>query len=128
MAVILVPIHGEDVQINWWNWRPTVALLVRYRILPDGERADRCLANGCGGYLSEQEAKDAAEAIASLIVTIEPGQSILHDGSVNKRPTDYSRPISDWDEDEWRLAYSAQYDWLKRFETFCRTSGGFEVL
>jgi hypothetical protein len=27
MSFILIPTHGEDVQVNAWNWRPTLLLL-----------------------------------------------------------------------------------------------------
>ena len=27
MTFILVPNNGDDVQVNGWNWRPTVELL-----------------------------------------------------------------------------------------------------
>ena len=56
MTFILVPASGEDLVINGWNWRPTVALLVRAGILPAGKRAECCSAQGCGGYLSSAEA------------------------------------------------------------------------
>ena len=37
MTVILVPEIGEGMVLNWWNWRPTVALMVRANILPVAE-------------------------------------------------------------------------------------------
>jgi hypothetical protein len=127
MTVILVPANGGDVQINWFNWRPTVALLVRKGVLPVGERAERCLANGCGGYLTSQEAEDAAAMLASVLSAIKTGDRVMMDGSINDRPKDYSRPISEWDEAETWDHYSAAYEWLKTFEEFCRTSNGFRV-
>lgn len=128
MAVILVPTSGEDLMINWWNWRPTVALLVRAGILPAGEREERCLANACGGELSAAEALRAAEHIEGLVAAMKPGQRILFDGEVTEKPIDYSKPISEWNEaDRWNN-YSAQYEVLKRFAAYCRRSGGFQVL
>ena len=128
MAVILAPASGEDMMINWWNWRPTVALLVRAGILPVGEREERCLGNGCGGQLSESEALLAAEHIEALVASMNEHQRILFDGEVTGKPKDYGKPISEWDEaDSWNN-YSAQYDVLKNFAAFCRRSGGFEVL
>ena len=128
MAVILEPMSGNDLMINWWNWRPTVALLVRAGILPDGERAERCLGNGYGGHLSENEALRAAEYLDTLLTTMKSDQRILFDGAVTNQPIDFEKPISDWDEAETWNHYSAQYDVLKTVADFCRRSGGFVVL
>jgi hypothetical protein len=127
VAVILDPAHGESVTVNWWNWRPTVALLVRSGCLPGGERAERCLANGCGGHLSPAEALRAAEVVDRLVKSMAPQDRLLLDGSVTDEPKDYSRPVSEWDEETWDH-YSASYEWLRRFAVFCRSSGGFEVV
>ncbi len=129
MAFILEPASGgQDLMINGWNWRPLVAILVRVQILPTDERAERCLANGCGGYLCESEAKRAADYIDALLVRMTPIQRILYDGTVSDAPLDYKKPISEWDEcDTWHH-YSVKYDVLKMFAEFCRQSGGFDVL
>jgi hypothetical protein len=116
------------MMINWWIWRPAVAILVRAGILPPGEREVRCLANGCGGCLSASEASRAAEHIEALVAGMKPGQRVLLDGEVTDKPIDYSKAISEWDQaDRWNN-YSAQYELLKDFAAFCRRSGGFEVL
>jgi len=128
LAVILVPATGEDMMINWWNWRPAVAMLVRAGILPAGEREERCLANGCGGCLSDAEALRAAEYIDGLVCDMKPGQRILFDGEVTEKPIDYGKPISEWNEADTIDNYSAQYDLLRDLAAFCRRSGGFEVL
>ena len=128
MAVILVPAAGEDMMINWWNWRPTVAMLVRAGILPAGEREERCLANGCGGCLSASEALRAAEYIESLIADMEPGERVMLDGEITDKPIDYTKSISEWDQADTWNAYSALYDLLTAFAEFCRRSGGFEVV
>jgi hypothetical protein len=83
MGFILEPNKpGEDLIINGWNWRPTVALLVREGVIPAGERAERCLANGCGGGLTADEAAAAADMLSKLIATLTPRQRIRHDGSI----------------------------------------------
>lgn len=127
MAVILVPTSGDDLMINWWNWRPIVALLVRTGILPEGERAERCSANGCGGHLTVEEAARAAEHIECLVAAMKPGQRVLFDGEITDQPLDFEKPISEWTKaDEWNH-YSAKYDVLKKLAAFCRASGGFTV-
>lgn len=128
MAVILVPASGEDIMINWMTWRPTVALLVRAAILPTGEREERCLANGCGGHLSEAEALQAADYLETVVAKMQPGERLLSDGSTTSQPKDYTVPISEWDKNEMNNRYSADYKVLKEFAEFCRRSGGFDVL
>ena len=93
MAVILVPKEGNDLVVNWWSWRPTVALLGRLGVLPAGERTERCLANGCGGHLSEQEALLAANEVDRLLEDLSPGERVLLDGSVSTEEL----AIASWD-------------------------------
>jgi hypothetical protein len=114
LAVILVPSSGEDMMINWWTWRPTVALLVRAGILPAGEREERYLPNGCGGYLTQDGASQAANFIERLVAGMEPEERVLFDGTVTTRPINYDLPISEWDDQETWNNYSAQYDVLKK--------------
>jgi hypothetical protein len=81
--------------INWWNWRPLVALLVRAEILPAGEREERCLANGCGGHFSAAEALRAAEHVETVIARMKPSERILLDGTTTDQPINYALPISE---------------------------------
>src|SRR5262245_36613671 len=127
VAVLLVSASGDDMMINWWNWRPLVALLVRAGILPDGEREERCLANGCGGGLSADEAARAADHVEALLDTMKPNERILLDGDTTDRPVDYQLSISEMDEEDIWNSYSVKSEVLRRFAEFCRRSGGFEV-
>ena len=43
MGVILVAVNGGDVQVNWWNWRPTLELLVRAGVVTSEEAVLRTL-------------------------------------------------------------------------------------
>src|SRR5437660_37833 len=110
MTFILVPASGEDLVINGWNWRPTVALLVRAGILPAGKRAECCSAQGCGGYLSSAEALRAAEHIEGLLAAMKPDERIRFDGAITEKPIDYQKPIVEWDEAETQDRYSVRYD------------------
>jgi hypothetical protein len=118
---------GNDLQINGWNWRPTIALLVNADILPSGERAEKCLCQGCGGYFTNEEAKRAAEFLEDLIAQMKPEERIMLDGSVRNKSKNYDIPITEWDEGEAWDHYSAGYDWLQKFRTFCLGSSGFEI-
>jgi hypothetical protein len=129
LAVILKPASGgEDLAINWWNWRPAVALLVRAAVVPPGEREDRCLANGAGGHLSEAEACAAAEYMEGLLARMRTTERLMLDGSMTDRPIKWDVPVSEWDQQEINERYSATYDVLKMIAEFCRRSGGFEVV
>jgi hypothetical protein len=35
MSFILLPNRGEDIKINAWNWRPTIALLRNANLIDD---------------------------------------------------------------------------------------------
>ena len=128
MGFILEPNNGDDdFVINGWNWRPAVALLEREGVIPNGERTERCLANGCGGRLSRDEAIHAANVLDKLVVDLDANQRILHDGSITHEPIDFEKPVSEWTDDDTYNNYSVQYDVLKDFAVFCRASGGFIV-
>ena len=128
MSFILEPNNvGDNFVINGWNWRPTVALLVREGVIPDGERAERCLANGCGGSLSSDEAKYAAKVLDEFVDKLDVNERILHDGTVTDKKLDYDKPISEWTDEDTYDHYSAKYEVIKAFADFCRVSGGFIV-
>ncbi len=128
MSFILEPNNGgDDFVINGWNWRPTVALLERAGVIPNGGRVERCLANGCGGCLSPDEAVRAATILDEFIDSLDSSQRMLHDGSTTDEPIDYDKPISEWTEEDTYNHYSAKYDVLTAFAEFCRISGGFIV-
>lgn len=50
VGVILIAANGDDVAVNWWNWRPTVDLLVRQSIVTRQEGEHLC-TNGVGARL-----------------------------------------------------------------------------
>jgi hypothetical protein len=132
MGVFLQPNSGGDddaIKINWWHWRPTVAILERAGILPPGERTERCLENGCGGYLTSDEALRAAVHVDALVERLGPEERILLDGekSTKERAT-LRKSVGEWDDEDLRQVYGADADWLGRFARFCRSSGGFTVL
>ena len=88
MSFILVDLADDqhDIQICGWNWRPTVALLVEAGILPPGDRAEDCLAQGCGGYFAKEEATRTAEFLNGLVANMKPGERIMSDGSIRDKP------------------------------------------
>ncbi len=118
MSFILVPKKGgEDVQVNGWNWRPTLVLLGS---LLDDDQHERMSCQGCGGEADEELAVRIAEVTEAKLAEMEAGQRMPRDLSVTSRP---------WCElQDGPDVYSASYEWLQTFAAFCRRSGGFRVL
>jgi hypothetical protein len=126
MTFILVPLQGDpnnDVQINGWNWRPTLELLRREHLL-DPETLERASAQGAGGCLTDEQAKGIAAFLDSYLAGLLPGQRVRYDGTVTSEP----KPQGDMLEQEPEELYSATYEWLCRFRDFCRVCGGFKVV
>jgi hypothetical protein len=120
VTVILVPVNDvEDVVINWWNWRPTVALLLRAGAI-SVEQAERLHAAMGATTVSGAEAIKMADVVEQLLATLPTSENrVLLDGTVtNSPPKSRGIPV-EWD---W---YGAGKPWLERFAAFCRRSGGF---
>lgn len=129
MSFILVPKRGDEVQVNAWNWRPTLELLLREGLISE-ELHERMGAQGAGGEVDAELAARIAEAIERTLKAMKPGERMLADLTLTDRPktkwviTPETRP----DEVDAKDMYSATYEWLAKFAGFCRSSGGFEVL
>ena len=129
MSFILVPNHGEDIQVNGWNWRPTLELL-RAENLVSEENYERMGAQGCGGEVNAELARRIADVIEQKLAAMRPGQRILSDLTVTAHPkkevtfTPETKPS----EIDVIAIYSASYDWLVTFRDFCKESGGFKVV
>jgi hypothetical protein len=127
MGVILEGATGESVNVNWWNWRPTVAILTRAGILPEGERSDNC-ANGLGASVSEAEARAAAKHVEDLVKQMAQSDRVLMTGEFTDIPkTTTSKSVTEWTDADLRQVYSATRAWLEEFHVFCAKSGGFKV-
>ena len=129
MSFILVPTHGDDVQVNAWNWRPTLELLLKEGLIGE-ELYDRMGAQGAGGEVDAELAQRIAAAIGRTLKGMKPGKRILADLTVADRPKSkwVIEPKTQPDEIDVNDIYSATYEWLVKFAEFCRSSGGFEVL
>jgi hypothetical protein len=124
MTFILVPLQGDssnDVQINGWNWRPTLELLRREHLL-DPETLERASAQGAGGRVTGEQAEGIAAFLDSYLAGLLPNQRVRYDGTVTSEPQ-----RNDLDQEPEAL-YSATYEWLCRFRDFCRVCGGFKVV
>jgi hypothetical protein len=128
ISFILIPKIGEDIKINAWNWRPTIALL-RHANLVDELQHELMGCNGCGGKVNFETAKKIADFLDQYLAQMTPGQRVRADLTVTGKPKKLAvfTPDAKVEDIDAIEVYSATYDWLVMFRDFCRTSGGFEV-
>jgi hypothetical protein len=126
MGVILRPAvqrsDDDGLFINWWTWRPLVALLRRQHVLdaPKAEALD--LVRTPDAALTEAQTVAVADFLDALLQRHRPGERFLLDGSTTTEPDTGQLHLVRWDKN-----YSVGVDWLKDFAAFCRRSGGFTV-
>ena len=128
MTFILVPNHGEDVQINAWNWRPTLELL-RNADLINSKQYERMGAQGCGGIVDDAQSFRIADFIEGKLSDMKPGERVRADLTitVKPKPVFIFSPKTKPDDIDANELYSISYEWLVTFKEFCRNSKGFEV-
>src|SRR3979409_851309 len=81
MSFILVPNQGEDVQVNAWNWRPTVEFL-RVENVITSDHAELLTCNGCGARVDVNLANRMPAAVEYKLSTMKPGERIRADLTV----------------------------------------------
>src|ERR1700689_97261 len=128
MSFILIPKRGADLQVNGWNWRPTLELL-RAENLLNQENYERMGANGCGGQVGDELAYRIADVIERRLSGMRPGERMLSDQTVTVKAKKklILTPETKVEEMDAMDVYSASYEWLVMFRDFCRSSGGFDV-
>jgi len=129
MSFILVPKNGEDIQINAWNWRPTLELLRDAEIIDD-ELFEGMGTHGCKAEVDATTANRIADFIEVRLRAMKPEQRVLADLTVTDKPKKrvIFAPDTKIDQIDAIDLYSASYEWLVAFRDFSGTSGGFEVL
>jgi hypothetical protein len=85
MSFILIPNNGEDVQVNAWNWRPTLEFL-RVQTIITSEQAELLWYNGCGARVDADLANQIAGAIENKLSTMAPGDRTRADLTVTSVP------------------------------------------
>lgn len=127
MSFILIPNKGDDVQVNAWNWRPTLEFLRAENIITDRER--ELLGLNLGSRVDADLANRIAAAVENKLSTMKPGDRIRADLSgtdIPKVPQVFAPDAKPADIDATNL-YSATYEWLVTFKDFCKRCGGFMV-
>ena len=129
MSFILAARNEEELQVNAWNWRPTLLLLNENLI--DLEHHNMLGTQGCGARVGADLAGRFADAIERRLKSadMKPGQRMLADLTVTSDERklvaiDATASADDVDEND---LYAANFEWLVAFGDFCRRSGGFEV-
>ena len=129
MSFILVPNQGEDIQVNAWNWRPTLELLRAENVLSQ-ENYGIMGTHGCGGEVDAEMAGRMSAVVDRKLSAMQPGQRMLADLTVTSEPkkkviiTAGTKP----EEIDAVDFYSASYEWLVTFRDFCKESGGFKIM
>lgn len=129
MTFILVPNEGQDLQINSWNWRPTLELLFAEGVITEDDH-ERMGAQGLGGKVDEAKALTIAKVVERKLLGMGPGERMLANLTVTREPKQRvlftpGMKIDDVDSNE---LYSTTYEWLETFMNFCRSSRGFRIV
>jgi hypothetical protein len=122
MTVILMPREGEDLQVNWWNWRPTLELFRAHSVL-DEVKIEMMGANGTGVEATEAEATFIADFLNSYVERLGPNGRVRLDLTITDEPDTFELFRNDPENN-----YSATVDWLRSLQRFCLTSKGFKVV
>ena len=129
MSFILVSSEGEELQVNAWNWRPTLNLLFAAGLITENDY-ELLGSQGCGGRVNAEKADQIANALSQKLASMNPGERMLANLSVSSEPKKKAvfspdTNVKDIDANE---LYSTTVEWLQTFVTFCRRSGGFDVM
>ena len=129
MSFILVPNEGEDLQVNAWNWRPTLQLLLAAEVITE-EDHELMGCHGCGAKVDQEKAARIADVVAGKLSSMSPEQRMLADLSVSSEPKKLTvfSPNMNADDIDTNELYSTTFEWLDTFAKFCRSSNGFKVM
>ncbi|MEV0614604.1 hypothetical protein AB0I81_14845 [Nonomuraea sp. NPDC050404] len=122
MSWTLETSDGRSLDVNAWNWRPTLALLEEAGVL-DAETAG-LLGFNSAIELTGDEARRIAVFLDGYLTTSVPAEGrVLLNGSVTTEPDTY-----EFHRDDLARNYSVSAEWLARFRDFCRNAtNGFTV-
>jgi hypothetical protein len=126
MSFILVPKQGVDLQVNAWNWRPTLELLRAENVI-DSKTCELMGVQGCGGQADAELCLRIAAVIEDKLKSMHPGERIRADLMITADPKRLAQFGSNEPVDAVNL-YSATYEWLTTFKDFCDRCGGFRVV
>lgn len=106
---------GRSLDVNAWNWRPTLELLESAHVL----EAETVGLLGCNVLveLSGEDARRIAAFLDDYLADVPAGGRVGLDGSVTTDPDTY-----ELHRDDLASNYSATAEWLSRFREFCHAA------
>ncbi|MFI7149536.1 hypothetical protein ACIBO2_31840 [Nonomuraea sp. NPDC050022] len=107
--------NGESLDVNAWNWRPTLELLEKSGTL-DADTTE-LLHDNIDVELTGEQAQRIAIFLETYLAHIPAGGRVLLDGSNTTEPDSFEFHRDDLDRN-----YSATVVWLTCFRDFCRTA------
>jgi hypothetical protein len=112
---------GADLDVNAWNWRPTLALFEQNGLLDDEKLA--LLEYNVTVAITPDEARRIASFLDGYLGAVPLDGRVLVDGSVTSEPDDFQLH-----RDDLARNYSATAAWLRELRDFCRgAEEGFTV-
>jgi len=123
MAFILTDISNKEheLQINSWNWRPTLNLIGAADLV--GEEKLELMGENIGIEVTQEEAQRIGTFLQEKIVPgMQPNERIQYDLTLTAEPD-----TGELYRDDLTKNYSVSYDWLKEFAAFCLSCKGFIV-
>ncbi|MEV0379947.1 hypothetical protein [Nonomuraea sp. NPDC050643] len=106
---------GRSLNVNAWNWRPTLELLESSGVL-DADTAE-LLGYNILVELSGEDAQRIAAFLETYLATAPTGGRVMLDGSVTTEPDTF-----EFHREDLARNYAATVEWLTRFRDFCLTA------
>lgn len=78
MSFILVSSEGEDLQVNAWNWRPTLESLFVAGVITETDY-ELLGSQGCGARVDAEKASRIADAVMEKLDSMKTGERMLAD-------------------------------------------------
>jgi hypothetical protein len=107
--------EGGRLDVNAWNWRPTLSLLESAEVLD----AETAALLGVNGYVpvTGREAGRIADFLDAYLEGLPGDGRVRLDGGVTTEPDTY-----ELHRDELGRNYAAGAGWLRAFRDFCRAA------
>jgi hypothetical protein len=111
----------NDLGVNGWNWRPTIELIRLANIL--NEQQLEWMGYNAGCEIEQKEAYQIGQYLQEKILPkLSEGDRVEYDLTITDVPDD-----GVFHRDQLEKNYSAKYEWLVEFTTFCLNCKGFAV-
>lgn len=111
----------NNLDVNGWNWRPTIEIIRLANIL-DEQQLD-WMGYNAGCEIDQEQAFRIGQFLQGKILpNLRVGDRVEYDLSITSVPDD-----GVFHRDQLHKNYSANYEWLVNFTTFCLNCKGFAV-